>query len=455
MPKQQRTSPSPVRTSPRDVNSPDLRTPAKKKAKTGKSSVKAKSTTSSSASSSISSDGAAIAGSPASTGTGGSRPASDSPQPVGTSALADGTDDPSSVALALVDSVDGDDTLKELLRKLIADKEQMQSSLQTLQDKLTEAETKADRREQLRAYEEGAPTGFSHDREVLRKGFMSLIFKHLTDQVARDYWEQVDWESAPREEVSRAFSLLVKMLKSSRTSAFLTYRRDVNCSMLPRALSAEDLLMYKSEQKEKDKTLVEWHTRLAPTLQVALHLMSASVKVHDMHEEPESVDTEQLEQAYLDVQHAADTLLQFIFEFFGQYIAQPRRDLYEKATGLKPGQHSQSGFLTSVEATAAAEWARQQDFLRLHAQALQPSASSQRGGRGRGKPSGRGRGGRSSSAFRHLQSTSAPTPVAAAEAAATTTSQDTPASSAANSRSPAKQSSTSTPKGGRGRGKKH
>ena len=224
MPKQQqRTTPSPVRTSPRDVNSPDLRTPAKKKAKTGKSSVKAKSTTSSSASSSIPSDGATIAGSPASTGTGGSRPAGDSPQPVGTSALADGTDDPSSVALALVDSVEGDDSLKELLRKLIADKEQMQSSLQTLQDKLTEAETKADRREQLRAYEEGAPTGFSHDREVLRKGFMSLIFKHLTDQVARDYWEQVDWESAPREEVSRAFSLLVKMLKSSRTSAFLSF----------------------------------------------------------------------------------------------------------------------------------------------------------------------------------------------------------------------------------------
>ena len=45
-----------------------------------------------------------------------------------------------------------------------------------------EAKAKADRREQVRAYEEGAPTGFSHDSEVLRKGFMSLIFKHITDE---------------------------------------------------------------------------------------------------------------------------------------------------------------------------------------------------------------------------------------------------------------------------------
>ena len=444
-----RRSPWDVSASPSGTHSPSKRLRAKSPAgNQAKSPTKRTRTTSSSPSLPTVADGFPIAGSSSPAADGDHLPGGDPRSSGNVDAPPSGADKAlsSDGSFALVESV-RDDSVRQLLRQLLVDK-------QSLQSELADLKSKADKREQVRAYEEGAPTGFSHDRQALRSSFMHFIFKHMTDPVARDYWSSLDWDTAPREEVARSFSMLVKMLKSVRTSAFLNFQRDANCSMVPRSLSADDLLMYKSEQKEKDKTLVEWHTRLAPTLQVALHLMSASVKVHDMHEEPESVDTEQLEQAYLDVQHAADTLLQFIFEFFGQYIAQPRRDLYEKATGLKPGQHSQSGFLTSVEATAAAEWARQQDFLRLHAQALQPSASSQRGGRGRGKLSGRGRGGRSSSAFKHLQSTSTPTPVAATEAAATTTSQDTPASSAANSRSPAKQSSTPTPKGGRGRGNK-
>ena len=157
MPKKQQRTPSPLRTSPRDVDSPGLRTPSKKKAKANKSPAKANSTTSSSAPSSVNPDGASIAGLPSSDGTDGSQPAGDSSHTSGMSAPANGADDSSSNALALVDSVDGDDSLKELLRRLIADKEQMQSSLHTLQHKLTEAEAKADRREQVRAYEEGAP----------------------------------------------------------------------------------------------------------------------------------------------------------------------------------------------------------------------------------------------------------------------------------------------------------
>ena len=437
--------------SSRELSSLSPSTPTKKSKASKSPAADRRTTPSSSSPSPANFDGVSIAGVPPSTGNGGRRPADDPTPALEADASAIGTDD-SSTALALVDSVAGDDALKDLLRTLISDKQKMQSSLQSLQHELTEAKTKADRREQVRAYEEGAPTGFSHDREVLRKGFMSLIFKHITDPVAREYWEQLDWAVAPREEVSRAFSLLVKMLRSARTSAFLTYQRDADCSMLPRVLSPEDLLMYKAEQKEKDKALAEWHTRFAPSLQVALHLMSASVKVHDFYEAG-VVDPPVLEKAFMDLQAAADTFLQFFFELFGQHVAQPRRDLYEKATGLKPGQHSHPGFLTSVEATAAADWARQQDFLRLHSLAVQPSTSSQRGGRGRGK-SGRGRGGKpSSSSFKHIQSTTAASTSGAASNAAPATSQDTPASSAANSRSPAKQSSTSTPKGGRGRGK--
>ncbi len=42
-----------------------------------------------------------------------------------------------------------------------------------------------------------------------------------------------------------------------------------------------------------------------------------------------------------------------LFEYFGKHIAQPRCDLFEKATHMALSQLLSTGFLTQVEAKAA------------------------------------------------------------------------------------------------------
>ena len=443
-PRSSRRSPRDVSASPSGTHSPSKRPRARSPAgNQAKSPTKRTRTTSSSPSLPTVADGFPIAGSSSPAADGDHLPGGDPRSSGNVDAPPSGADEAlsSDGSFALVEAV-RDDSVRQLLRQLLIDK-------QSLQGELADLKSKADKREQVRAYEEGAPTGFSHDRQALRSSFMHFIFKHMTDPVARDYWSSLDWDTAPREEVARSFSMLVKMLKSVRTSAFLNFQRDANCSMVPRSLSADDLLMYKSEQKDKDKTLVEWHTRFSPVLQIALHSMTACVRADQLLHSG-SCDDQQIDQAFADIKSSTETLLQFVFEFFGQYIAQPRRDLYEKATGLKPGQHSHTGFLTSVEAAAAAELARQHDFLRLHSQFASTTTTTSKG-RGRGNSKGgRGRGGRSS-AFKHLKPES--TSVAVSSVPATPSQDTAPASSAVKGKSSAPQSSTSPGKGkARGRG---
>ena len=63
-------------------------------------------------------------------------------------------------------------------------------------------------------------------------------------------------------------------------------------------------------------------------------------------------------------------LVVILLEYFGK-LSQPRRDLYEKATGLpvNPGKPSY-GFLTEPEADSAMIVARQQDLFQQHAAAF-------------------------------------------------------------------------------------
>ena len=46
-----------------------------------------------------------------------------------------------------------------------------------------------------------------------------------------------------------------------------------------------------------------------------------------------------------------------LFEYYGKVIAQPRRDLFSKASGLQVAQSSDTGFMTKVEAEAAMDTA--------------------------------------------------------------------------------------------------
>ena len=51
-------------------------------------------------------------------------------------------------------------------------------------------------------------------------------------------------------------------------------------------------------------------------------------------------------------------LCSVLFNFFGKQIAQPRRDLFEKATGLSMSHSAAPRFLTQVESDAACAMAR-------------------------------------------------------------------------------------------------
>ena len=65
-----------------------------------------------------------------------------------------------------------------------------------------------------------------------------------------------------------------------------------------------------------------------------------------------------------ELDHMVKDLDMMLFEYCGKHIAQPRRELYEKATGLpvNPGKPSH-GFLTEQEVESAMLVAQQQDLF--------------------------------------------------------------------------------------------
>ena len=69
-----------------------------------------------------------------------------------------------------------------------------------------------------------------------------------------------------------------------------------------------------------------------------------------------------------------------LFDFLGKVIVQPRRDIFEKATGLSVSQSAALGFLTQVESNAACAMARQHDLTGIHIESVRSA-----------KPAGQGR----------------------------------------------------------------
>ena len=95
-----------------------------------------------------------------------------------------------------------------------------------------------------------------------------------------------------------------------------------------------------------------------------------------------------------ELHRQAEDLVKILLEYFGQHIAGPRRELYEKVIGLpvNPGKVEQ-GFMTEHEAEAAMLVAQQQDLLQQHIAAMAPSSRSRSRGAGKGKGDGRRPGG--------------------------------------------------------------
>ena len=325
-----------------------------------------------------------------------------------------------------------------------------------LQARLEKAETKADRTQQIRDFEERGTSKFHFDRALLESAAADFIVPHINDPILLDSIASINWAHAPRDEISRVFSLLTKLPKSERNAIFARNLRDSDCSTMPRELSANEAAFYSKEQKEKDKKLVEQHTNFAPVLQVLYHLLVNLVQVDADFDG--TVDAQDYHAAWVETSATACDLASLLLEYFGKFVAQPRRDLFESATGLTSG--TPSGFLTQKEASSAMEQALQSDLILSHAAAFQARQSTGRGSgksrggrnnRSRGK-GGRGRGG----SFNTALSRSA----AASAAAASTSSAPAalPPSTPAAGSAPA--ASTSTPRNqgskgpkGRGRGK--
>ena len=78
-----------------------------------------------------------------------------------------------------------------------------------------------------------------------------------------------------------------------------------------------------------------------------------------------------------------------LLEFFGEHILQPRRDIFEQATGPAVTQSINFSFLTRAEAEVAIPVAKQHDLISVNIDYIRPSNSSSSG---RGKLKGRGRG---------------------------------------------------------------
>ena len=139
-------------------------------------------------------------------------------------------------------------------------------------------------------------------------------------------------------------------------------------------------------------------------------------------------------------------LVVMLLEYFGK-LSQPRRDLYEKVTGLQPTPAVQAhGFLTQLEQDSAMEEARRRDLIHQHVSVIAPSnrggGKHNRGNRG-GNRSGKNNRGQARGNLRHLSSV--PTSRQQDATPAATTSAEKPAS-------PAKSTSTSPPSKGTSKG---
>jgi hypothetical protein len=79
---------------------------------------------------------------------------------------------------------------------------------------------------------------------------------------------------------------------------------------------------------EEDKRLVQMHTDFAPVLHVLFHVAL------DGFRSPDGVNVS-AESLLEDCEQSIEDMPTMLFEYFGKVIAQPRRDLFKKATSLR------------------------------------------------------------------------------------------------------------------------
>ena len=229
------------------------------------------------------------------------------------------------------------------------------------------------------------PTRFRFPPDAIKQAIQLFVIPSLRDDTIRRFYTNLEVSPSTRASVTRAFSL-VKLTKSARNKIYGRRLRDSRLSTKPRTLSEGETAMYSKEQLAKEKVLSQMHEDFAPVLQVLYHFMLHIAGFSDPSQDEDYF-------AYMEeLSFIGEDLVQIILDYFGQHIAGPRRELYEKVTGLPvhPGK-VEHGFMTEAEAEAAMLVAQQQDLLQQHISARAPNPSSRGQGKGKGKSGGANR----------------------------------------------------------------
>ena len=275
------------------------------------------------------------------------------------------------------------------LMKLVAQQlREAQSREDALRSELASVKADADARQAVRDYEDGAPTKFKFPPRVTKLAIAKFVEPFLRDDSTRRFYSQLEVTPSTQDSVTRAFAT-VNLTKSIRHQIFQRRLRDSSLSTKPRPLSDGEKTMYSKEQLAKEKALSQMHEDFSPVLQVLYHLL------HHIAGAPDFADC--MDSDYInhmeELSYQSEDLVQILLEYFGKYIAGPRRELFEKVTGLpvNPGKLSH-GFMTEQEAESAMLVAQQQDVIQQHIAAVAP-ASRSRSSRARGGGKGGGKGG--------------------------------------------------------------
>ena len=225
-------------------------------------------------------------------------------------------------------------------------------------------------RQEARDFEEGVLTTFHFKSEATEKALDKFVVPFLRDESARQFYSSLQVSPSTQASVTRAFTT-VKLTKQLRNKIYLRRPRDSRLSTKPRTLSEGEKQLYSSEQLAKEKVFSQMHEDFAPVLQVLYHVM------HHLADCP--VFNQCVDKDYIDymeeLHHQSEDLVKMLLEYFGQHIAGPRRELYEKFIGLpvNPGKVEQ-GFMTEHEAESAMLVAQQQDLLQQHISAIASSS---------------------------------------------------------------------------------
>ena len=185
-----------------------------------------------------------------------------------------------------------------------------------LRRRLAASEEKAKINQMVRDYEGRGVSTFHHDRGQMKHVFRQTILPHIVDRSTRVYYENLDWDQADPGELGRAFSQLIKIVKSAKNRIFRDYLRDSDFPTLPRELSSTGKLYYSKPQLEKDKELMQMHTDFAPVLQVLFHAAL------DAFRSPDGVNVS-AESLLEECQQSIEDLSTMLFECYDKVIAQP------------------------------------------------------------------------------------------------------------------------------------